>query len=222
MRTIQHPLSGALYDLDDDGNIVVTLDGKSGMFTKEGVWLSGEIRTADPHLCGWIGGKEMPTRHRQAAESYKEVSTAGGPHDDHREPAHAGPLDRDLVPGAARHRQPRRARRAALAVATSTSAPGLPRHALHQPGVPRAREGEALEQGVADGLPRGGHPRGRRHRRLRDLRQVDPRRALGPRRDQGVLQRLPAPRPPAAGGHGLDQRAALPVPRLLLEPRRHR
>ena len=30
MRTIQHPLSGALYDLDDDGNIVVTLDDKTG------------------------------------------------------------------------------------------------------------------------------------------------------------------------------------------------
>jgi hypothetical protein len=79
MRTIKHPLSGALYDLDDDGHIVVTLDDKTGIFTKEGVWLSGEIRTADAHLCGWIGGKDMPSRHRQAAESYKEVSTAGGP-----------------------------------------------------------------------------------------------------------------------------------------------
>ena len=51
MRTIKHPLSGALYDLDDDGHIVVTLDDKTGIFTKEGVWLSGEIRTADAHFC---------------------------------------------------------------------------------------------------------------------------------------------------------------------------
>ena len=78
MRTIKHPLSGALYDLDDDGNIVVTLDDKTGLFTKAGVWLSGDSRTADAHLCGWIGGKDMPSRHRQAAQSYKEVSTAGG------------------------------------------------------------------------------------------------------------------------------------------------
>jgi hypothetical protein len=77
MRTIQHPLSGALYDLTEDGNIVVTLDGKSGVFTKEGVWISGEIRTADAHLCGWIGGKDMPSRHRQAAQSYQEASAGG-------------------------------------------------------------------------------------------------------------------------------------------------
>ena len=80
MRTIRHPISGATYDLTDDGDIIVALDGKSGRFTKEGVWIEGEIRSADAHLCGWIGGREMPSRHRQAAESFNamESTNAGG------------------------------------------------------------------------------------------------------------------------------------------------
>ena len=42
----------------------------------------------------------------------------------------------------------------------------------------------------------------------------------GPDRDQGLLQRLPAPRPAAAGRPRSADRAALPVPRLRLEPGR--
>jgi len=79
MRSIRHPLSGAIYDLQDDGTIVVTKDGQSGRFTKEGVYLSGEIRSADAHLCGWIGGRDMPSRHRLNAESYLEANASGGP-----------------------------------------------------------------------------------------------------------------------------------------------
>ena len=41
------------------------------------------------------------------------------------------------------------------------------------------------------------------------------------RQHQGALQRLPAPRPRAASGGRPGERAALPVPRLLLEHRRH-
>jgi hypothetical protein len=78
MRTIRHPLSGAMYDLDTNGNIVVSLDGKTGLFTKEGVWIKGEIRSADAHLCGWIGGRDMPSRHRQAAENFKQRQSNGG------------------------------------------------------------------------------------------------------------------------------------------------
>ena len=80
MRTIRHPLTGATYDLTESGDILVALDGQTGLFTKEGVWLEGPIRVADAHVCGWIGGKEMASRHRQAAESYNdlETSSAGG------------------------------------------------------------------------------------------------------------------------------------------------
>ena len=72
MRTIKHPLSGATYDLTEDGAIrVVTRDGHTGYFDRNGVWLSGEVRQADPHLCVWIGGKELPNRFQQAANALK-------------------------------------------------------------------------------------------------------------------------------------------------------
>lgn len=72
MRTIQHPLSGAIYDLLEDGTVqVVTRDGRRGVFDKHGRWLSGEAKHADPHLCLWIGGKELPNRFQLAADALK-------------------------------------------------------------------------------------------------------------------------------------------------------
>lgn len=82
MRTIKHPLSGALYDLTPDGTIHVTKDDRSGLFTEHGVWLGGEIRQADPHLCLWIAGKQLPNRFQQAAEALGEnehLNTKGRP-----------------------------------------------------------------------------------------------------------------------------------------------
>jgi hypothetical protein len=72
MRTIKHPLSGALYDLTPNGLIEVTLHGRRGLFTEHGVWVEGEIRQADPHLCLWIAGRQMTNRFREAAESTRD------------------------------------------------------------------------------------------------------------------------------------------------------
>lgn len=72
MRTIKHPLSGALYDLTADGDIEVTKNGHSGRFSRHGVWLSGEIKQADPHLCLWIAGGELPNRFQQAAAAIRD------------------------------------------------------------------------------------------------------------------------------------------------------
>lgn len=58
-----HPFSKALYEQDGNGNVLVTLDGKHGLFTRRGVWLEGEIFEADPQLCNWIGGPKM-AHHR--------------------------------------------------------------------------------------------------------------------------------------------------------------
>lgn len=63
MPAMRHPLSGAIYDVDTDGSIVVTKDGESGRFTAAGEWLSGAIRYADPHLCGWLSGPRMASHH---------------------------------------------------------------------------------------------------------------------------------------------------------------
>jgi hypothetical protein len=55
MRQIRHPLSGAIYELTDDGGIFVTKDSSAGHFTTDGRWLRGDLRVADPELCRWIG-----------------------------------------------------------------------------------------------------------------------------------------------------------------------
>jgi hypothetical protein len=63
MRGLRHPLSGATYELDEDGAVRVTAkDGRAGRFTATGRWLEGELRAADAHLCQWIGGQAEQRR----------------------------------------------------------------------------------------------------------------------------------------------------------------
>ena len=64
MRSIRHPLSGALYDLQTDGTVRVEKDGRSGTFRADGTYLSGDIYAADPQMCVWIGGRELGSRAR--------------------------------------------------------------------------------------------------------------------------------------------------------------
>lgn len=73
MRTLKHPLSGATYDLLDDGFIrVESRTGVVGIFDKDGRWQSGELKQCDPHMCVWIGGKELLNRFQAAAEALHE------------------------------------------------------------------------------------------------------------------------------------------------------
>ena len=69
MRRKRHPLSGAIYDVGDDGLVHVDLDGKVGVFTATGDWVSGDLHQADPQLCGWLAGPQLP------------VGSAGNPKD---------------------------------------------------------------------------------------------------------------------------------------------
>ena len=59
MKGIVHPFSGALYEQDGEGNVLVTDGERTGTFTTRGRWLSGEIRECDPQLCGWVGGPQI-------------------------------------------------------------------------------------------------------------------------------------------------------------------
>lgn len=58
-----HPFSKALYEQDGKGNVLVTLGEQHGLFTRQGVWIEGELFEADPHFCGWIGGPKL-AHHR--------------------------------------------------------------------------------------------------------------------------------------------------------------
>lgn len=60
MRLRKHPLSGAMYDVRDDGLVEVSLDGHVGLFTHEGDHVSGDLHHADPHFCLWLAGPQVP------------------------------------------------------------------------------------------------------------------------------------------------------------------
>lgn len=59
MQGLYHPFTRALYELDGNGNVRVSLDGRWGVFRADGAWLEGELYEADPQLCGWIAGPRM-------------------------------------------------------------------------------------------------------------------------------------------------------------------
>src|SRR5260370_34622470 len=63
VRRMRHPLSGAMYELADDGFgpvRVVDRYGLEGRFNRDGHCVRGPLFGADPELCRWIvsGGRE--------------------------------------------------------------------------------------------------------------------------------------------------------------------
>ncbi len=57
----RHPLSGHIYERNDDGQVAVTdLDGNVSTFDEHGNHIDGAQTQADPHLCKWIGGPLPP------------------------------------------------------------------------------------------------------------------------------------------------------------------
>ena len=58
---LRHPLNGWLYErLGEDRVKVTTPRGLSGTFTSQAVWLEGEVKDANPHMCIWVGGRQLP------------------------------------------------------------------------------------------------------------------------------------------------------------------
>ena len=56
---IRHAYSGYIYQTMDDGMVQVEdpKTGTSGIFTPDAVWVSGDLKYADHHLVGHVGGK---------------------------------------------------------------------------------------------------------------------------------------------------------------------
>jgi NAD(P)-dependent dehydrogenase (short-subunit alcohol dehydrogenase family) len=60
---LRHPRTGAIYETQEDGLVRVTEEGgQSGRFHPDGRWHSGELRDADPHFTGWVGGPTLESR----------------------------------------------------------------------------------------------------------------------------------------------------------------
>jgi hypothetical protein len=56
-----HMMTGAIYETISEGVArVTTPDGRSGRFDDTGKWLEGELREADPLLCLWVAGRQLP------------------------------------------------------------------------------------------------------------------------------------------------------------------
>ncbi len=54
-----HPLTSAVYEDEEDGSVRVTeTDGRQGWFTPQGDHIRGEVRSADPHIIDWVGGRQ--------------------------------------------------------------------------------------------------------------------------------------------------------------------
>lgn len=63
MVMLRHPVTKAEYLRRDDGLIQVTgLDGVSGIFDRNGRWIEGKRRSADPALCLWVASAKDSTR----------------------------------------------------------------------------------------------------------------------------------------------------------------
>jgi hypothetical protein len=74
VRKVQHPLNGWVYEALEDGTVQVTTPkGVTGNFTEDAGWLSGELTDANPHLCLWVGGKQLPEQATAAMQDPKAV-----------------------------------------------------------------------------------------------------------------------------------------------------
>ncbi|HVZ18070.1 MAG TPA: hypothetical protein VG897_13190 [Terriglobales bacterium] len=55
----KHPVMGDLYELCEDGFLRVTAStgDATGIFKRNGEWISGDLKWADQHFCQWISQK---------------------------------------------------------------------------------------------------------------------------------------------------------------------
>jgi len=57
---LRHPVTGAIYERLEGGRCRVTeTDGRSGVFTDLGRWISGDVRDADLHFINWVAGPQL-------------------------------------------------------------------------------------------------------------------------------------------------------------------
>lgn len=54
-RQLKHAITGVIYELTEDGNVMLSKDGRTAIYDAEAHYISGEIRDVDPELCRWVG-----------------------------------------------------------------------------------------------------------------------------------------------------------------------
>ncbi len=58
---IRHAFGDVAYSLTDEGLVLVDDGTHKGLFDSRGVWVSGELRQADPQMCVWVTNQHQPT-----------------------------------------------------------------------------------------------------------------------------------------------------------------
>jgi phenylpropionate dioxygenase-like ring-hydroxylating dioxygenase large terminal subunit len=82
-RRVQHPLNGWVYEAINDGLVKVTTPkGKWGLFTANAEPVAGELGDVNPHLCDWVGGRQLPAAQMERALSERAAK------DDRSDPKH--------------------------------------------------------------------------------------------------------------------------------------
>jgi hypothetical protein len=72
VHSTRHPFSGALYELADDGTVIITDGERRGVFDAHGRWLSGDVEECDPQLCVWVANNPE-TEQPPASDSHLAV-----------------------------------------------------------------------------------------------------------------------------------------------------
>ena len=75
---LRHPLSGAIYELDDQGRVMVTSEVSSGVFTRDGEWISGDLRIVDPEVCRWVASGANPSPRLKSSRRFTALTSNPG------------------------------------------------------------------------------------------------------------------------------------------------
>lgn len=79
MRQLWHPLSGAIYEEAGDDRVKVTdRAGVTGVFTGDGRWVSGDLRTADAEVCRWIRSGYNPSPRIKSNRRFTALTSKAG------------------------------------------------------------------------------------------------------------------------------------------------
>ena len=75
---IQHPLTRLYYERMENGCICVCdKSGTCGIFDKEGKWISGERKTADPLMCVWVATRPAQSQPAPSQQQGRDAHERG-------------------------------------------------------------------------------------------------------------------------------------------------
>ena len=69
---LRHPYTAQTYELAGENRVRVKDGNKSGLFDRDGTWLEGDLKSADPMLCRFLASDwVMKERRREWGKAYK-------------------------------------------------------------------------------------------------------------------------------------------------------